>query len=112
MTAGTKTTHPGIDDEMASRLKSLPRDELESETIEAIREHRRLLAADEVVYQEWQQAIADAKLPLDQIESMKEDCLRRRHRTLEQQALLSFMLDLLGFTPRVPETEQSAEVQA
>ncbi len=102
MNAGTVTE---IDEEQRIHLEKLSRDELEDATIEAILQHRRFVAADEIVYQEWQQAAARGTLQSDQIERLKADCLRRRQKTLAHQSTLAFMLDRLGYMPTLPETE-------
>lgn len=95
-----------IDGEQRARLEGLSRDQLECLAIQAIREHRRLVAADEIVYHEWQQAAAETKLQADHIERMKIDCVRRRQRTLAHQSNLAFMLDLLGYMPDVPDVKE------
>ena len=106
------TTCIEIRDEERTQLESLSKEELEQATIEAIREYRRLLASDEIVYDEWRRAAEASELPADQIERMKEDSLRRRNKTLAQQKVLAYMIDLLGYTPKVPSEKRSQASEA
>lgn len=77
--------------------------ELELLVIEEIRKHRCLMKSDEIVYEEWVAAKAQAGLPRDQIEKLEAECLIRRKKTAAQQDALADLLDLLGYIPKVPE---------
>ncbi|WP_246787285.1 transcriptional repressor TraM [Rhizobium leguminosarum] len=46
------------------RYNSMKRSDLERLAVSAIREHRRLLAADEVVYEEWTRATDDPSISM------------------------------------------------
>lgn len=91
------------------RFASMSKVELEPYVIEAIREHRRLLESDQVVYEEWESASVDPDIPLDQIERLEAECLSRQEKTAAQQDALSDLLDLLGYIPKVLE-DRSEEV--
>lgn len=88
-----------------TRLASLDKVELELCVIEAIREHRRLLESDQIVYEEWERAKADARVPSEQIERLAAECLSRQETTAAQQNALSELLDLLGYIPKLPEDD-------
>jgi hypothetical protein len=76
--------------------------ELEALTASAIREHRRLLAADQAVYEEWLRASEDPRTANSVLETLQEEHFERQARAAAQQDELSDMLDALGFVPAVP----------
>ncbi|MET3649039.1 transcriptional repressor TraM [Phyllobacterium ifriqiyense] len=84
-------------------LTSMSKVELELCVIDAIREHRRLLESDQIIYEEWERARANPQVPTEQIERLAAECLSRQERTAAQQNHLSELLDLLGYIPKVPE---------
>lgn len=77
--------------------------ELELVVIDAIRQHRCLMEADQVVYEEWERSSEDPCVPLEQVEKLEAECLRRQKLTAEQQDTLSELLDILGYIPEVPD---------
>ncbi|MUZ74458.1 transcriptional regulator [Agrobacterium vitis] len=76
--------------------------ELETLTVSAIREHRRLVAADQAVYEEWLRASEDPSITSSVLQTLQEEYLARQRKTAAQQDELSDMLDALGFVPAVP----------
>ena len=80
---------------------TIPRPELEALAIAAIREHRRLLAADELVYEEWTRANADPSTALSLLKSLQDEYLARQEKSEIQQCELSKILDALGYVPEV-----------
>ncbi|MBD9524651.1 transcriptional regulator [Ensifer sp. ENS02] len=85
-----------------ARLATLSKAELEPIVVEAMREHRRLMESDQVVYDEWERSKSDCSIPFAQVESLEAECLARRKKTLAQQNKLSDLLDVLGYIPKVP----------
>jgi type III secretion system FlhB-like substrate exporter len=85
-----------------TRLAALSKAELEAVVIQAIREHRLLMESDQLVFDEWERAKLDCTIPFDQVESLEAECLVRRKKALAQQDCLSDLLDLLGYTPKIP----------
>ncbi|MDI7864962.1 transcriptional repressor TraM [Rhizobiaceae bacterium n13] len=81
---------------------SMQKSELEALAISAIREHRRLLAADEAVYEEWIRASDDPKVPNSIRRTLQDEHITRQQKSKAQQMELSDMLDALGFVPAVP----------
>ncbi|TJW00051.1 MAG: transcriptional regulator [Mesorhizobium sp.] len=76
--------------------------ELEALTVAAIREHRRQLAADQAVYEEWVRASQDPSTASSVLQSLQDEHFARDSRFEAQQEELSDMLDALGFVPDVP----------
>lgn len=76
--------------------------ELEALTVSAIHEHRRLLAADQVVYEEWVRASEDPSTASSVLQTLRDEYLARQRKSEVQQEELSDMLDALGFVPDVP----------
>ena len=85
-----------------ARLATLTTAELEPIVIEAMREHRRLMESDQVVYDEWERSKLDCSVPFAQVVSLEAECLARRKKTLAQQNQLADLLDILGYIPKVP----------
>lgn len=86
-----------------ARMASFNKAELEPIVVEAIREHRCLLESDQIIFEAWESAKADPRIPFEQVERLEDECLVRRKKTLMQQDLLSDLLDMLGYIPIVPE---------
>ncbi|USJ28459.1 transcriptional repressor TraM [Ensifer adhaerens] len=84
------------------RYELMDKAELEALTVSAIHEHRRLLAADEVVYEEWIRASEDPSTGSSVLQALQDEHLARQRRSEAQQEELSDMLDALGFVPDVP----------
>lgn len=76
--------------------------ELEALTVSAIHEHRRHLAADQVVYEEWVRASEDPSTASSVLQTLRDEYLARQRKSEVQQEELSDMLDALGFVPDVP----------
>lgn len=81
----------------------MDRSTLESLAVSAIREHRRLLAADQAVYDEWTRASDDPSMPSNVTRSLQEEYLARQKKSEAQQSELSDIIDALGFLPTLPE---------
>lgn len=77
--------------------------ELEDQTVAAIREYRRLIAADEAVYAEWLRVDEDPSAPDSVRLSMQAEYLARQKRSERHQNRLAAMIDALGYVPEVPE---------
>lgn len=89
-------------DQRKPRYDLMDKAELETLTVAAIREHRRLLAADQAVYEEWIRASEDPTIASSVLETLQEEHFARQTRAAAQQDELSDMLDALGFVPEVP----------
>ncbi|AGB73299.1 MULTISPECIES: transcriptional repressor TraM [Rhizobiaceae] len=89
-------------DQRKPRYDLMDKAELETLTVAAIREHRRLLAADQAVYEEWIRASEDPTIVSSVLETLQEEHFARQTRAAAQQDELSDMLDALGFVPEVP----------
>ncbi|EPE93873.1 transcriptional repressor TraM [Rhizobium grahamii] len=89
-----------------SRYSSLKKDELEALAVSAILEHRRLLDADEAVYEEWLRASGDPLVSSDVAQTLQDEYLARQKQAQGQQEELSEILDALGYVPVVPSGEK------
>jgi len=99
--------HQSSDEERATRrlhYSRTDRVDLELLTVSAISEHRRLFAADQSVYEEWESAFADPNIPRTITQSLQSEYLRRRAKTAAQQEVLADLIDCLGYIPDVPAT--------
>lgn len=85
-----------------SRYRSMQELELEALAVSAILEHRRLLVADEAVYEEWTRATADPSVCSDVLAGLQDEYLARQKRSEAQQQELSEIIDVLGYVPEVP----------
>ena len=88
--------------EMRPRYDLMQKSELEALAISAIREHRRLLAADQAVYDEWSRASDDRSISSSVLQTLQDEYLLRQKRSEAQQEELSEILDALGYIPDVP----------
>jgi hypothetical protein len=70
--------------------------------VSAILEHRRLLAADEVIYEEWVRSTADPMVQGDLLRNLHDEYLSRQKKSGAQQEELSEIIDALGYVPPVP----------
>jgi TraR antiactivator len=93
--------------DQASRLRSTQKTELEVLAVAAIREHRSLMAADEVVYAEWARASADPSVSAAVRKSLQDEYIARQKKSEAQQEALSKIIDALGYVPVVaPDDEE------
>jgi hypothetical protein len=94
----------GSDDTNGSKGPgSMCKVELECLVIEEIRKHRCMLESDQLVYDDWERAKLDPRVPLETVERLAAECLSRQKKTAAQQDALSELLDQLGYVPKVPE---------
>lgn len=84
---------------------SMQKSELEALAVSAIREHRRLLAADEAVYEEWIRASDDPTVSDSVRRTLQDEHIARQRKSKAQQMDLSDILDALGFLPAVPSED-------
>ncbi|MBP1886563.1 transcriptional repressor TraM [Sinorhizobium mexicanum] len=84
------------------RYDSLEKSELEALAISAILEHRRLLAADQAVYDEWSRATDDPSATSSVLQTLQDEYIARQKRSEAHQEKLSEILDALGYVPDVP----------
>lgn len=84
------------------RYRSMQKSELEALAVSAILEHRRLLEADEAVYEEWLRASDDPSISGSVLQTLQDEYRARQKRSEAQQEELSDILDALGFVPDVP----------
>lgn len=94
--------HSDVGTDCGNKYEQMPKGELEALVIEAIREHRRLLAADELVYEEWTTIEGDPIAPQSVVQALQGEHLLRQAKSKAQQYQLSQMLDALGYVPHVP----------
>ncbi|MGN6773674.1 transcriptional repressor TraM [Rhizobium sp.] len=88
--------------ERDSRFCSIPKEALEGLAVSAIHEHRRLLAADEAVYEEWTRASGDPSVSSDVLANLQDEYIARQKKSEAQQEELSQIIDALGYIPDVP----------
>jgi hypothetical protein len=79
----------------------MEKSELEAVAIAAIREHRRLIVADEAVYEEWTRASSDPAMSSTVLESLQREYTARQEKSAAQQEELSEIIDALGYVPDV-----------
>lgn len=84
------------------RYSSVRKSELEALAVSAIREHRRLLAADQAVYDEWACASDDPSLSGSVVQALQNEYIARQKKSEIQHEELSEILDALGYVPDVP----------
>ncbi|MCZ7448171.1 transcriptional repressor TraM [Rhizobium rhizogenes] len=89
------------------RFCSMPKEALEELAVSAIYEHRRLLAADEAVYEEWTRASCDPSVSSDVLASLQDEYVERQKKSGAQQEELSQIIDALGYIPDVPLDDAS-----
>ncbi|MFB9952533.1 transcriptional repressor TraM [Rhizobium puerariae] len=87
---------------MGSCFRSMDKSELEALAISGIREHRRLIVADEAVYEEWTRASADSSVSSAVLETLQQEYAARQKKSEAQQEELSHIIDALGYIPEVP----------
>ena len=85
-----------------SRYSSMQKSELEALAVSAIYEHRKLLEADQAVYEEWLRASDDPSISSSILKTLQNEYLDRQKRSEAQQEELSEILDALGFVPDMP----------
>ena len=91
----------GDRNESKPRYSSMQKPELEALAVSAIQEHRRLLTADEAVYEEWTRAAADPSVPAAVLKSLQDEYVARQKKSEAQQEVLSEIIDALGYVPEV-----------
>ncbi|ANP91002.1 transcriptional repressor TraM [Rhizobium beringeri] len=91
-----------MNDVGSSRNSLTQKSELEVLAVAAIREHRRLIAADEAVYKEWTRASADPSFSAAVLKSLQDEYVARQKKSEVQQEELSEIIDALGYIPEVP----------
>ncbi|MGZ2385995.1 transcriptional repressor TraM [Rhizobium laguerreae] len=91
----------GRETDRKSRFSSMQQSELEALAVSAILEHRRLIAADEAVYEEWTRATADPSVSSAVLKSLQEEYVARQKKSEVQQEELSEIIDALGYVPEV-----------
>ncbi|SCB49598.1 transcriptional repressor TraM [Rhizobium multihospitium] len=84
------------------RYDALSKPELEVLAVYAIREHRRLLEADQAVYDEWTRIAADPLSSETVLKNLQDEYIARQKRSEAQQDELSDIIDALGYVPIVP----------
>lgn len=92
----------GERNERETRYVSMQKSELEALAVSAIHEHRRLLAADQAVYEEWSRANDDPSISGSVLQTLQDEYIARQKISKAQQEELSEILDALGFIPVVP----------
>lgn len=91
--------------ERNSRFCSMPKEALAELAVSAIHEHRRLLAADEAVYEEWIRASGDPSVSSDVLANLQDEYIARQKKSEAQQEELSQIIDALGYIPDVPSDD-------
>ena len=94
--------HSEVGADCGNKYEQMPRSEVEALVIKAIREHRRLLAADELVYEEWTRTEGNPVAPQSVVQALQGEYLLRQAKSRAHQHQLSKMLDALGYVPHVP----------
>lgn len=84
---------------------SMRKPELEALAVSAIREHRRLFAADEAVYEEWMRASDDPTVSDSVRRALQDEHIKRQQKSKAQHMELSDILDALGYIPAIPFEE-------
>ncbi len=84
---------------------SMSPSDLEALAVAAIQEHRRLLAADEEVYEEWVRASEDPTTPAAVRQTLQDEHVSRQEKSEAQQYELARIIDALGFVPSVPDDD-------
>lgn len=87
--------------ERLSRYNSMQESELEALAVDAIYEHRRFIAAHEVVYEEWTRASADPSISAAVLKSLQDEYVARQTKCEAQQEELSKIIDALGYVPEI-----------
>src|SRR5262245_20635339 len=62
------------------QFPSMPKEALEELAVAAIHEHRRLLAADEAVYEEWTRASGDPSVSSDVLANLQDEYIARQQK--------------------------------
>ena len=86
---------------------SMDKFKLEKKAVAAIQEHRRLLVADEAVYEAWCRAKEDPSTSSAVLQTLQDEYLSRQRKSDEQQRDLAKIVDALGYIPDVPEADRS-----
>lgn len=84
-----------------SQFSFMQKSELEALAIAGIKEHRRLIVADEAVYEEWSAASSNPAVSSAVVESLQREYSVRQQKSEAQQEELSEIIDALGYIPDV-----------
>ncbi|MBD8689529.1 transcriptional repressor TraM [Rhizobium skierniewicense] len=84
-----------------SQFTLMQKSELEALAIAAIKVHRRLIDADEAVYEEWTRASSDPTASSAVVENLQREYTARQQKSEAQQEELSEIIDALGYVPDV-----------
>ena len=95
------------DGSRGSRYAEMQKSELEELAVSAIRKHRELLTADELVYEEWVRANDDPSISASVMQTLQNEYLARQKASEAQQNELSEIIDVLGYVPKVGAEGQS-----
>ena len=85
----------------APQFSFMQKSELEALAIAAIKEHRRIIVADEAVYEEWARASADPVVSSAVVETLQREYFVRQQKSEAQQEELSKIIHALGYVPDV-----------
>lgn len=91
-----------------ARYSAMNKSELEALAVSAVRKHRRLLAADQAVYEEWSRANDDPSISSSVLQTLQDEYIARQKISEAQQEELSEILDALGFIPVVPVEDENS----
>ena len=89
-------------EEKELQFSSMQKSQLEVLAIAAIKEHRRLIVADEAVYEEWSRASSDPAVSSALVETLQREYTARQQKSEAQQEELSKIIDALGYIPDMP----------
>ncbi|AIC29718.1 transcriptional repressor TraM 1 (plasmid) [Rhizobium etli bv. mimosae str. IE4771] len=92
----------GADETNGRPYSSMLKSDLKALAISAIRKHRRLLAADQAVYDEWAHASDDPSISGSVLQALQNEYIARQKKSEIQHEELSEILDALGYVPDVP----------
>lgn len=81
--------------------QAMDRVQLEELAVSVIKEHRALLAEDQLIYEEWTRASEDPSVPSCVRQSLQQEYLARQKRSEAQQERLAHIIEILGFVPSV-----------
>ena len=82
-------------------LRSLDKAVLEKLAVAAIAEHRRKMASDQIVYEEWTRVSDDIHTPHAVINGLQQEYADRQRSLCEHQKFVSVILDELGYIPKL-----------
>ncbi|MCR6502080.1 transcriptional repressor TraM [Shinella sp. CPCC 101442] len=80
-------------------LRALDTAALEKLAVSAIVEHRRKMASDQIVYEEWTRVSDDIHTPYAVVNVLQQEYAERQRSLCEHQKFVSSILDELGYIP-------------